>query len=341
MTASTQTGTLSVAILSFAHGHANGYAGVLDQLPDAELVLIADDNEARGRDAADRFAAEFVTSYREALTRDDVDAVVVCSENARHAELTIAAARAGKHVLCEKPLATTMEDAQAMIDACAEAGVKLQTAFPVRFNAAVIAFGDAIRGGQVGTPLAVIARNPGTCPMDWFVDPDLAGGGAVMDHTVHVIDVLRHVFKAEVTEVYAEAATRIYDIPVDDTGLVMFRMSNGLRGSLDTSWSRPDNWPIWGGVEIEVIGDKGALRLDAFNDNLEVAELEGPSYTWQSVEHSGDPEMVAAFVHAVRHDEPVRVTGEDGMRALQVALAAYESVRTNKPVMVDTAQGAG
>jgi predicted dehydrogenase len=207
----------------------------------------------------------------------------------------------------------------------------------VRFSAPAVAFRDAIRAGQVGTPLAVIARNPGTCPMDWFVDPELAGGGAVMDHTVHVIDVLRHIFEAEVTEVYAEAATRIYDIPVDDTGLVMFRMSNGLRGSLDTSWSRPKNWPIWGGVEIEVVGDKGALRLNAFNDTLAIAEIEGPSYTWQAVEHSGDPEMVAAFIAAVKDDTAVPVTGEDGMRAMQVALAAYESVRTHEPVAVLTA----
>lgn len=337
MPESNQSDVVRCAILSFAHGHAVGYAGVLAALPDAELVVIADDNEERGRDAAAEFGVEFVAHYRHALTRDDIDAVVICSENVRHRELTIAAAEAGKHVLCEKPLATTMEDAQAMIDACARAGVKLQTAFPVRFNAAAVAFRDAIRAGQVGAPLAVIARNPGTCPMDWFVDPDLAGGGAVMDHTVHVIDVLRHIFDAEVTEVFAEADTRIYDIPVDDTGLVMFRMSNGLRGSLDTSWSRPGNWPIWGGVEIEVIGEKGALKLDAFNDNVHIAEIDGPSYTWQSVEHSGDPEMVSAFIQSVRRDEPVQVTGEDGMRAMQVALAAYESVRTGEPVEVVTA----
>jgi predicted dehydrogenase len=336
MTDSTQPGAVRVAMLSFAHGHAYAYAEILRRLPDAELVAIADDDEARGREAAARFGAEFVAGWREAAARDDVDAVVICSENARHAEMTIAAAEAGKHVLCEKPLATSMEDAQAMIDACARAGVKLQTAFPVRFSAPAVAFREAIRAGRVGTPLAVIARNPGTCPMSWFVDPDLAGGGAVMDHTVHVIDVLRHIFDAEVTEVYAEADTRIYDIPVDDTGLVMFRMSNGLRGSLDTSWSRPKNWPTWGGVEIEVIGEKGALKLDAFNDTLEIAEIDGPTYRWQSVEHSGDPEMVAAFIDAVRHDRPVQVSGEDGMRAMQVALAAYESVRSHEPVAVVT-----
>jgi predicted dehydrogenase len=334
MTDTTQTGPVRVALLSLAHGHGYAYAEILRQLPDAELVVIADDDEARGREAAGRFGVDFTPDYREAIVRDDVDAVVICSENARHAEMTIAAAKAGRHVLCEKPLATTMADAEAMIAACAKAGVKLQTAFPVRFSAPAVAFRDAIRAGQVGTPLAVIARNPGTCPMDWFVDPELAGGGAVMDHTVHVIDVLRHIFEAEVTEVYAEAATRIYDIPVDDTGLVMFRMSNGLRGSLDTSWSRPKNWPIWGGVEIEVVGDKGALRLNAFNDTLAIAEIEGPSYTWQAVEHSGDPEMVAAFIAAVKDDTAVPVTGEDGMRAMQVALAAYESVRTHEPVAV-------
>lgn len=336
MSMSIKSGVVRCAILSFAHGHAHGYAGVLAGLPDAVLVVIADDNSERGKAAAEQYGAEFSVDYHEVLSRDDIDAVVICSENVRHREMTVAAASAGKHVLCEKPLATTMEDAEAMIAACADAGVKLQTAFPVRFHAAAVAFREAIRAGQVGTPLAVIARNPGTCPMDWFVDPDLAGGGAVMDHTVHVIDVLRHVFDAEVTEVYAEADTGIYDIPVDDTGLVMLRMSNGLRGSLDTSWSRPSNWPIWGGVEIEVIGEKGALRLDAFNDNIEIAEIDGPSYAWQSVEHSGDPEMVSAFIQSVKNDEPVQVSGEDGMRAMQVALAAYESVRSSEPVAVVT-----
>lgn len=336
MSDSNQIGTVRCAILSFAHGHAVGYAGVLAALPDAELVAIADDNDERGRAAAAQYGAEFVADYHDAIARPDIDAVIICSENVRHREMTVAAAEAGKHVLCEKPLATTMDDAQAMIEACARAGVKLQTAFPVRFNAATVAFRDAIRAGKVGTPLAIIARNPGTCPMDWFVDPKLSGGGAVMDHTVHVIDVLRHIFDAEVTEVFAEADTRVYDIPVDDTGLVMFRLSNGLRGSLDTSWSRPANWPIWGGVEIEVIGEKGVLKLDAFNDNLHIAEIEGPSYSWQSVNPSGDPEMVAAFIDSVKRDVPVQVTGEDGMRAMQVALAAYESVRTHEPVAVVT-----
>lgn len=325
--------TVRVAMISFAHSHAYGYAGVLTQMDNVELVAIADEDETRGSDAATQFGATWFADYHEVVNRDDIDAVVICSENVRHKELTIAAAEAGKHVLCEKPLATTIEDAQAMIDACKEHGVKLQTAFPVRFNASVVALREAIRAGQIGTPLVVSARNPGTCPHSWFVQPELSGGGAVIDHTVHVVDALRWIFDAEVTEVYAEIDTRIYDIPTDDTGLLMFKMSNGVPVSLDTSWSRPEKWPTWGGVTIDVIGETGVLFVDAYNNSLRMATGD-TGVTWPNVEVTGDPEMVAAFIDAVANDTEPLVTGEDGLRAVQVALCAYESAEKRATVPV-------
>jgi len=331
------TDTVRIAMISFAHGHAEGYAACLKAIPYAELVVITDDDPERGRKAAETFGAAFEPDLAAVLARDDIDAVVICSENVHHARLTIAAAEAGKHILCEKPLATTVEDAQAMIDACEKHGVKLQTAFPVRFNSATVALRDAIRAGQIGKPLAVTARNPGTCPQSWFVQAELSGGGAVIDHTVHVVDVLRWIFDAEVTEVYAEIDTRIHDILADDTGLLMMRMSNGIPVSLDTSWSRPENWPTWGGVMIDVIGEEGVLSLDAYHDVIEVAEIRRPSLTWRPSEVSGDPEMVCAFVDAVRDDTPPPVTGIDGLRAVEVALGAYESARTGEPVTLPRA----
>lgn len=326
--------TVRVAMLSFAHMHAASYAAALTQMPGAEIVVIADEDETRGKAMTERFGGEWFSDYREAVKRDDIDAVIVCSENVRHKEMTIAAAEAGKHVLCEKPLATTVEDAQAMIDACKQHGVKLMTAFPVRFNAAIAGLRDAIRGGMVGETLTIAARNPGTNPGGWFVDASLSGGGAIIDHTVHVVDVLRWIYDAEVTEVYAESGNRLAGNESDDTGLLMFRMSNGVPVSLDTSWSRPKNWPIWGGVTIDVIGEKGVLFADAFNNNYEMAETKGPSFAWKSVETSGDPEMVAAFIDAVRNDTDVPVTGEDGLRAVEVVLKAMESARTHKKVPV-------
>ncbi|MGB3307846.1 MAG: Gfo/Idh/MocA family oxidoreductase [Thermomicrobiales bacterium] len=337
MTDAVEQGPVRVAILSFAHGHAHGYAGCIAANPHAELVVIADDNAERGQAAAERYGAPWVADYREAVQRDDVDAVIICSENVRHREMTIAAAEAGKDVLCEKPIATTVEDAQAMIAACAEHGVKLQIAFPVRFNAATVALRDAVKAGQIGEPLIIAARNPGTCPHDWFVQPELSGGGAVIDHTVHVADVLRWMFDAEITEVYAEIDTRIYDFDVDDTGLLMLRLSNGIPVSLDTSWSRPANNPIWGGVMIDVIGETGVLSLDAYRNNIELIETQGPTNARIPAEVTGDPEMVAAFIEAVRTDTEPPVTGVDGLRAMEVALAAYESAKIHAPVAIQHA----
>ena len=321
--------TVKVAMLSFAHQHAFGYAGVLSAMPDVEITVIADEDAERGKAAAEQFGTKFVNTIDEALAMD-VDCVVVCSENVHHKRMTVAAAKAGKHVLCEKPLATTVDDALEMISACEEAGVQLMTAFPVRFNSTIVALKQAVHSDQFGETLTIAARNPGTCPHSWFVDPALSGGGAVIDHTVHVVDVLRYIYGEEITEVYAESDNRMYGYEGDDTGLLMFRLSNGVPVSLDTSWSRPGNWPIWGGVTLDVIGEKGVLFADAYGDNYEMAEIEGPSFTWRSNEVSGDPEMVTAFIDAVRNGTDVPVTGVDGLRALEVALAAMKSAESHK-----------
>lgn len=323
-----------VAILSFAHLHAHGYALALKANPDADLVLIADDDAERGAAMAEHYGVEYVPDYRDAVVRDDIDAVVICSENVRHKEMTIAAAEAGKHVLCEKPIATTVDDALAMIAACRDHGVKLQIAFPVRFNSAVHGLKAAIDRGAIGEPLIIASRNPGTCPQSWFVQPELSGGGAVIDHTVHVVDTLRWMLGVEVEEVYAEIDTRIYDFEADDTGLLMMKLSNGVPVSLDTSWSRPANNPIWGGVMIDVVGETGVLSLDAFRANIELIEIQGPSNTRIGVEASGDPEMIDAFIQAVRTDSETAPNGEDGLRAMEVALAAYESAKAQQPVKI-------
>lgn len=331
------TKTVKVAILSFAHLHAIGYASVLKALPGVELTVIYDDDAERGQMHADAFGSTFCGDLDDALAMD-IDCVVVCSENVKHKPMTIAAAKAGKHVLCEKPLATTIDDALEMIRVCEENGVQLMTAFPVRFNSSITALKDAVHSEHFGETLTIAARNPGTCPKSWFVQPELSGGGAVIDHTVHVVDALRYIYGAEVTEVYCESGNRLYGYDGDDTGQLMFRMSNGVPVSLDTSWSRPANWPIWGGVTIDVVGEGGVLFANAFNNNYVVAETQGAlsfrgkdeSFTWQSSEASGDPEMVSAFIEAVRNGTPVPVTGVDGLRALEVALAAMKSAESHQ-----------
>jgi len=190
-----------------------------------------------------------------------------------------------------------------------------------------------VREGAIGTPLAVKATNPGRYPGGWFGDPDLAGGGAVMDHTVHVADLLRWIFEAEITRVYAEIDTRLHpDLPVDDVATVMLTLSNGLIASLDPSWSRPKTWPTWGGLTMEIVGDRGVLAMDAFSEAVEVFDDRGPSHALVSWAGGNDRRLVQTFIDAVRHDTEPPITGEDGLRAMDVALCAYESARRGEPV---------
>jgi predicted dehydrogenase len=324
---------MKVGIISFAHLHANSNAACLAQVPDVELAVIADSDEVRLQMAVDQFGGDACTDYRELLFRDDIVAVLITSPNAEHKEHVIAAAQAKKHILCEKPIATTRADGLAMVAACREHGVKFQTAFPVRFSAPATALRKMIRDGAVGTPLAVKATNPGRYPGGWFGDPALAGGGAVMDHTVHVADLLRWIFDAEITRVYAEIDTRLHpDLPVDDVATLMLTLSNGVFASLDPSWSRPRTWPTWGGLTLEVIGDRGVLSMDAFGQHLHLIEDRGPSHVFVPWAEGGDLAMIRSFIDAIRNDTEPFVTGEDGLRAMEVALCAYESAKRHEPV---------
>ncbi len=326
--------TVRVGMISFAHeGHAASYAASLRQSPGVELVAVADDHEARGRDYATRLGATFYADYHELLADRSIGAVVICSENARHREMVLAAAAAGKHILCEKPLATTRADGLAMIAACREQGVKLQIAFPMRFSPPAIALREAVRAGTIGTPLMVMATNPGRMPPGWFSDPALAGGGATMDHTVHVADLLRWIFGQEIVSVYAEVDTRLHpEIQTDDVGVLLLGLDGGLAASLDASWTRARTWPIWGGLTLEVIGERGVLSMDAFVQNVQYYDDRAGRYVLVPFTEGGDPQLVRSFVDAIRDDSVPPVTGEDGLRALEVALCAYASAQRHEPV---------
>jgi len=324
---------MKVGIISFAHGHANGNAQCLSQLPDVELAAIADNDEERLRAAIDQFGGDGYSDYRDLLARDDIDAVIITSPNAEHHEHVTASAQAKKHVLCEKPIATTRADGLEMVAACREHGVKFQTAFPVRYSAPATSLCRMVRNGAIGTPLAVKARNPGRYPGGWFGDPALAGGGAVMDHTVHVADLLRWIFDAEITQVYAEIDTRLHpDLPVDDVATLLLTLSNGVFASLDSSWSRPKTWPTWGGLTMEVIGDRGVISMDAFSQHLQLVEDVSQRNTFVPWGEGGDLPMIRGFVDAIRHDTEPFASGEDGLHALEVALCAYESAKRREPV---------
>ena len=329
--------SVKIGMMSFAHMHAHAYAAAIKELDGAELVGIADHDTDRARAVGEHYGAPVFASYGELLA-SDIDAVVIGSENIRHAELARMAAEAGRHVLCEKPLATTTADGISMIEACRNAGVQLMTAFPCRFSPAMVRLKEAVDTGKIGKVLAIRGTNRGRCPFDWFVELTLSGGGAVIDHTVHVTDLMRWLLGSEVREVYAEISNRMYHKDFDDTGFLTMEFENGVFATLDTSWSRPKSFPTWGDVTMAVTGEKGMLSLDMFSQNLVHYSDKTGGVAWPGWGTNIDYLMMEAFVHAVGSGEPVPVTGEDGLRAAQVALAAYESARQGQPVAPESSQ---
>lgn len=325
--------TLKIGILSFAHMHAASYANALVQHPGATLVGIADPDPARGREMTSRYGTDFFDSD-DALLAQGLDGVIVCSENANHRTGVEQAVGAGvQAILCEKPLAASREDAQAMVALCADKGVRLATAFPCRYSPAFGRLRAQVAAGRIGEIVAIRGTNRGRMPGGWFVDPALSGGGAVIDHTVHVADLNRVLLKREATEVYAEIGSGFHHQEWDDTGFLTIGYEGGVFATLDTSWSRPKTYPAWGDVTLQVVGTEGVLDLDMFAQNLVYYDDTAGRAEWANWGSSPDAGLVADFLRLAGGEEaPDLASGEDGLRALEVAVAAYRSAETGQPV---------
>jgi predicted dehydrogenase len=342
---------LRIALMSCAHTHAAGYAALLDARADVDLVVADPDGFGDVR------AQRVVGSYAEAWeawdggpgdgggSGDDggedggdrgragsgPDAIVVTSANAHHRDLVLEAARRGVHVLCEKPLATTVADAEAMVEACREAGVVLMTAFPVHFSPQVAVMREAVDQGTLGRVMGLTGANNGKLPTgrDWFTDVDLSGGGALVDHTVHLAQILDSMF-GEPETVHAVANRVLYadraGEGAETGGLVTLTYPDGLLATIDCSWSQPADAPTWGGVRLQAVGTAGQLEIDAFAERVEGFGQ------WHPYGANLDALLLGAFLDAVRAGETAEPSGDVGLRTVRVVSAAQESVRSGEVV---------
>ena len=367
---------MNIGIMSAAHVHADAYVGCLRSIPGVHIAGIADHDHERGAAFARQYGLDYFASY-EALLGQKLDGVIITSENAFHRELALKAAERSVHILCEKPLATKVRDAEDIVRAAIEAGVLLMTVFPMRFSVPVRTVREELLAGRLGTPLCFNASNQGQLPPGdraWFTDPVLAGGGAIADHVVHLADIMRWYLGTEVVEVYA-AANRIFhadEVQVETGGMVSVRFENGVFATIDCSWSRPASWPSWGGLSFDLITDKGAVRIDAFKQNLTLyptpkaskssteaktapAEQTGAAakasidHDWTTAHSHGDggfgprwlywgsdanQAMIEEFIAAIREGREPAVTGADGLAAVRIIEAAYKSIQEGKAVRV-------
>lgn len=332
--------TLRIGIMSFAHLHAEGYIQNLRQTPGVEMIGFSDTDAERGQHFAEIFDAQWYPTH-EALIAEQPDGVIVCSENAGRRPLVEMAAQAGVHVLCEKPIEVTLADAEAMRDVCEANHVNFMTAFPVRFAPSVRECKDKIDRGELGRIYGINGINHSEIPRAhraWFAQKALAGGGAVMDHTVHLVDAMRWFFNSEIVEVYAEVDNLFYpgEVDVDTAGIVLVTFANGVFASVDCSWSRPTTYPRWGHFKMDIVGENGFVVLDSMAEQFSVYSRHLPRHPmWVNWGANSNQAMIEEFVTSIREKRQPSVTWRDGYEALRVALACYESAESGQPVSLD------
>ncbi|GAA5137026.1 Gfo/Idh/MocA family protein [Pseudonocardia adelaidensis] len=330
---------MKIGVMSLAHLHALGYIRILSARPDVELAVADPDagdrppGESGGRALAEGLGVDrYAGTYRELLDWAP-DGVIVCSENSRHRELTELAVAAGAHVLCEKPMATTVADGEAMVAACAAAGVHLMIAYPVRFSRQFRAL--QARLPALGRVISVTGTNNGTLPTAraWFADPVLAGGGAVMDHTVHLADLLDVLLDgAEAESVHAVSNRMINATAAVETGgMVSLRYPGGVIATIDCSWSVPEHYPTWGGLTLRLTGEDGIADMDAFAQAVHGFSESRRAPLRLDFGAGGDGAMLEEFLSAIRDGRRPQPDGESGLRSLRIVERAYESARTGEP----------
>lgn len=328
-------------IISFAHMHANDYARAVNALEHscgtARLVAAFDDHPGRLHEKGEQFKIEnLLQSYQDLLVRDDIDAVIIASENVNHVEHAIAAVEAGKHIICEKPLSISSQATEQMRVAIESSDRKVffQTAFPMRYDATVQEAKRTIDAGTLGAIKAISATNHGTFPGGWFAEQKVSGGGAVIDHTVHVADLIRFFTGDEFASVRAfKGANLRPDVAVEDNAMIYAKLKQSQAPvSIDCSWSRMEGWPIWGDVKLELVCERGVLKIDCFNPHLDL--VTNKQFKWQSMAEDLNGKMIRAFCEAVKAQKMPSASFEDGAAAAELAFAAYKSINEGKTVTV-------
>ena len=340
-----------IAILSFAHYHANFWTEAFLADPDASVACIWDDDTARGQEAAERFGLPFEPNLSAALA--GCDAVAICSETVAHPELTRAACAAGRAILCEKPTARTVAEADAMAAAVAEAGVLFMQSFPKRFDPASHALKDLVDSGRLGRIHLVRIRHGHFYGLQpdfrerWYVDPEKGGGGALLDEGVHGADLLHWFFGLPAT-VTAETSSPVAGLDVDETATALFRYADGMMAELTASFLLPA-----AEVSIEIYGTRATALLAGVDlasrditsgGFLRVSIEENGSKRWEDVDVTPRFKLgqfhhqnAIGFVRCLRTGAAPPAGLEAGRAALLMIETAYRAARTGtrQPVATD------
>lgn len=321
--------------------HAKGYVKV----PDVEIKAFCDVDIDRARQVADEYGAKDVyTDYEKLLADDEIDAVSVCTPNALHAPMTIAAFQAGKHVICEKPISTNASDAKKMVAAGKESGKVFMMAFNNRFRGDTQTLKKCIEKGDLGdiyyAKTGWLRRKGIPRFGTWFTQMEMAGGGPLIDLGVHVLDltlwlmgnpkpvyVLGSTY-AKFGPAMAKAQGKVYD--VEDLAAAMVKLENGATVMLEASWhSHVEHEKIYS----QLVGTKGGAELDPLRIYTDL-NGQNADIQLQYPRVEGHEAEIVHFVECIREKKTPIAQGEHGLHVQYILDALYESARTGKGVEI-------
>lgn len=328
---------------------ADFHARAIGDLPNAKFVACCDTNVPRAEALAQKYGARAYGSYEEMLKSDDIDIVTIATPSGLHMEPTVAAAQAGKHVLCEKPVEITLERIDAMIQAHDKAGTRLGGIFPYRFNDMMVPLREAIRSGRLGTITCASVYVPwwrtdayyeGSWRGTWKLD----GGGALMNQSIHMIDMLCDLMPP-IESVQAFTGTLGHKIETEDTATAVVRYTNGALGMIyGTTSSFPGQFR-----RFEITGTKGtivnvenSITVWQFADERpEDAEVRSRFTAIQGGGGVADPAAIThgnhtrnfkAFLESLETGKDFWISGPEARKAVEIILAVYRSAKEGKLV---------
>ena len=335
-------GIIGSGFVADIHAHA------IEHVPEIDLVAVASPTPGKAKAfAADRGIPHAYEDYRELIARPDVQMVTLALPNDRHAEAAIAAAKAKKHVICEKPLCRTLEEADRMIAACRDAGVLLLYAEELLFAPKYVRAKTLVDEGAVGKPFLVRQSEEHDGPhMAWFWDVERSGGGVLLDMGCHSIEFGRWVLgKPKVKSVYAHMGTYVHQAKTkgEDHTICIVEFEGGGVVLAENSWAKR------GGVDdrCEIYGSEGFTRADLLRGSAlltysqkgygyaveKAGTTQGYTFTmYEEVWNYGFPQELRHFARCVRGKEKPVETGEDGRAVLEILYAAYQSAGEGRKI---------
>jgi len=334
-----ETGLIRVGVIGcgFMGRH---HARVYSELPGVKLLAMADVLEEKAKGAAREFGAEkWYKDYHKLLARPDIDAVSIVVPDHLHRDPTVAAAEAGKAVLLEKPIATTLEDADAIIGTVKRAGVPFLVGHILRFDYNYVKAKEYVKRGSIGDPISIWARRNNPIASPRRLAPWLKETSPLLFLGVHDIDAMRWIIGSDIERIYAEAESRIFkDLGVEDAVWALLRFKGGTVGALETVWILPATMPLSLDSKFELIGTKGSLWISYPGNEFSFCGEGGQEtflHYWPVVHGRLKGYLrdeIVHFINCVEGKEEPLVSAEDARAAVEAALAMHKSLKEGKPV---------